>query len=253
MRTNTWFLIRELAWTDFKLRYNSLVLGYFWSLLHPFLIFGVLYLVFSVFVKIEGVPHYQLYLLLGIILWNYFAESSTNGMQSMQFKAGLISNFYLPKGIILVASNITSLLTLSLNLGVFAIFFAASSKRPAAAGGLFLVFLLELIILSFAVSLFLSSYYLKFRDLSHLWGVALQIGFWLTPIIYPVRLIPERFRWLFLWNPLARIIQDARSAVLGLDPPPIRHHLVSLAMVAVALALGIAVFIRRSARFAEEI
>ncbi len=253
MKTNSWFLIRQLAWTDFKLRYNSLVLGYLWSLLHPFLIFGVYYLVFSVFAKIGGVPHYPLYLLLGIILWNYFAESSSNGMQSMQFKAGLISNIDLPKGVILVASNFTSLLTLSLNLGVFAIFFVLSSKRPAAAGGLFLIFLLELVILSFAVSLLLSSYLLKFRDLYYLWGVALQIGFWLTPIIYPVELIPERIRWLFLLNPLARIIQDARSAVLGLNPPPLRHHLVSLAMVAVMLALGIAVFIRRSARFAEEI
>ena len=253
MRTNTWFLIRELAWTDFKLRYNSLALGYFWSLLHPFLIFGVYYLVFSVFAKIGGVPHYPLYLLLGIILWNYFAESSSNGMQSMQFKASLISNIYLPKSVILIASNFTSLLTLSLNLGVFALFFALSSKRPAAAVGFFLVFLLELIILSFAASLLLSSYFLKFRDLYYLWGVALQIGFWLTPIIYPVELVPERFRWLILLNPLARIIQDARSAVLGLAPPPLRHHLVSLAMVAAALVLGIAVFVRRSSRFAEEV
>jgi len=253
MRTNTWFLVRELAWTDFKLRYNSLVLGYSWSLLHPFLIFGVFYLVFSVFVKIEGVPHYQLYLLLGIILWNYFAESTTGGMQSMQFKAGLISNIYIPKGIILVASNFTSLLTLFLNLCVFAVYFAVSSGTPAAAGGVFLFVLFELVVLSFAVSLLLSSFYLKFRDLAHLWGVALQIGFWLTPIIYPVRLIPDRLRWLFMLNPLARIIQDARSALLGLEAPSPRHHLVSLAMVAVALVLGIVVFTRRSARFAEEI
>jgi ABC-2 type transport system permease protein len=253
MRSNAWFLVRELAWTDFKLRYNSLVLGYLWSLLNPLLIFGVLYLVFSVFVKIEGVPYYRLYLLLGIILWTYFAEATTSGMQAMKFKAGLISNIYLPKGIILAASNFTSLLTLSLNLVVFAVFFAVSSEKPAAVGGLFFVFLLELVVLSFAVSLLLSSYFLKFRDLSHLWGVALQIGFWLTPIVYPVQVIPRRLRGLFLWNPLARIIQDARAALLGLPVPPLRHQLVSLAMVAFTLVLGIAVFVRRSARFAEEI
>ena len=253
MRSNTWFLVRQLAWTDFKLRYNSLVLGYFWSLLHPLLMFGVFYLVFSVFVKIEGIPHYQLYLLIGIILWSYFAESTTNGMQSMQYKAGLISKVYVPKGIILAASNITSLLTLSLNLCVFAVFFAASAAKLIDQAWLFLLSLLELVALSFAVSLLLSSYYLKFRDLSHLWTVALQVGFWLTPIIYPVGFIPGRLRWLFLWNPLARIIQDARSALLGLEAPPMSHHLVSLAIVAAVLALGIAVFVRRSARFAEEI
>lgn len=253
MRTNTWFLIGELAWTDFKLRYNSLVLGYLWSLLHPLLIFGVLYLVFSVFIKIEGIPHYPLYLLLGIILWSYFAESTTNGMQSMQVKAGLISKVNMPKEIILAASGITSLLTLFLNLGVFAVFFAASSASLPSQAWLFIVFLLEFIVLSFAISLFLSSYYLKFRDLSHLWGVALQIAFWLTPIVYPVQAIPPRFRWLFQCNPLARIVQDARSALLGLETLPLGHHLVSLAMVTTTLALGAAVFARRSARFAEEI
>jgi ABC-2 type transport system permease protein len=253
VRSNTWFLVSQLAWTDFKLRYNSLVLGYFWSLLHPLLMFGVFTLVFSVFVKIEGIPHYPLYLLLGIILWNYFAESTTSGMQSIQFKAGLISKVYVPKGIILAAANITSLLTLFLNMGVFAIFFAASAAKLTAQGWLFFLSLFELFALSFALSLLLSSYYLKFRDFSYLWSVALQVGFWLTPIIYPVGFIPRGWRWLFFWNPLARIIQDGRAALLGLEAPSVGHHLVSLAMVAAALALGIAVFVRRSARFAEEI
>jgi len=253
MRTNTWFLIRQLAWTDFKLRYNNLVLGYVWSLLHPLLVFAVLYLVFSVFIKIEGIPNYRLYLLLGIILWNYFAEATTSGMQAIQFKAGLISKIYVPKGIILIASNLTSLLTLGLNLGIFAIFYAVSPPRQAAAAGLFLVSLVELIVLSFAASLLLSSFYLKFRDLAYLWGVGLQIGFWLTPIIYPPRAIPGRFLWLFTLNPLARIIQDCRAALLGQGVPSLGHHFVSLALVAAGLALGAAVFSRRAARFAEEV
>ena len=96
MRKNTPFLIKELAVTDFKIRYSGSVLGYLWSLLNPLLTFAVMFVVFSVFMRFEGVEHYQLYLLLGIVLWNYFAESTGNGMTSMLYKSSLISkiNFH---------------------------------------------------------------------------------------------------------------------------------------------------------------
>src|SRR5579864_6170471 len=88
---NYWSLVRELALTDFKLKYQGSVFGYLWSLMKPLAIFGVLYLVFSVFVRIGAdIPHYPVYLLLGIVLWNYFAESTGNGMRSIVEKSDLI-------------------------------------------------------------------------------------------------------------------------------------------------------------------
>ncbi|MBN1272852.1 MAG: ABC transporter permease [Candidatus Aminicenantes bacterium] len=253
MKKNTWFLIRELAWTDFKLRYNNSILGYIWSLLVPLMIFGVLYLVFSVFMRFEGIEHYQLYLLLGLILWSYFYEATNNGMQSMHYKASLISKMNFPKWVIIVASNMTSLFTLCLNLFVFAVFFMLSSATAKVTGWMVFFYLLQLIILSFAVSLFLASFYLRFRDLSHIWSIVLQVGFWLIPIVYPVSIIPDHLRPVFFLNPLARIIQDTRSVLIYGSSPPLRHTIISFVMIVFILIPGIVIFFIRSGKFAEEV
>jgi len=253
MRKNYWFLIKELAITDFKLRYNSSILGYLWSLINPLLTFLVLYIVFSIFMRFEGAEHYQLYLLLGIILWNYFSESTTNGMSSMEYKASVISKINFPKIVIIIASNITSSLTLFLNLIVFSIFFIFSKAVPKATMFLFVLYLLELIVICFAVSLILSSYYLRFRDLSHLWSVLLQIGFWMTPIIYPIYVIPEKVRQLFFLNPMARIITDSRYVLIYDTIPTLKHNLISCFMIIILLIIGLYIFNKRSKKFAEEL
>jgi ABC-type polysaccharide/polyol phosphate export permease len=253
MRNNTWFLVKELAFTDFKLRYNNSVLGYLWSLLNPLLMFAVLYIVFSIFMRFEGVIHYQLYLLLGIILWTYFSEATNNGMQSLQFKSSLISKINFPKWIIIVSSNITSMLTLFLNLIIFTLFFIFSGVKVAWTMPLFLFYLLVLIIFTFSVSLILSAFYLKFRDLMHIWGVILQIGFWMTPIIYPIAMIPENVKQILFLNPMARIIIDSRAVLIYDSIPTLRHNLITVAIVIVFLIIGLLVFKMRSTKFAEEI
>ena len=147
-RKNTIFLLTQLALTDFKLRYNNSVLGYLWSLLNPLLIFSVYYLVFSVFMRFEGVSHYQLYLLLGILLWNYFAESTLNGMASIQYKSSLISKINFPKWIIVVASNLTSVLTLVINILIFSVFFILSGVSFFSGMPFFVICLAQLILLA---------------------------------------------------------------------------------------------------------
>ena len=246
MKKNTWFLIKELAITDFKLRYNSSVLGYLWSLLNPLLIFGVLYIVFSIFMRFEGIEHYQLYLLLGIILWTYFSEATTNGMISMQYKASLISKINFPKWIIIVASNITAFFTLLLNLIVFCVFFIFSKAAPTWTIWLFLFYMIQLIFLSFSISLILSSFYLKYRDLTHLWSVILQIGFWLTPIIYPISIIPEKIRQLIFLNPMTRIITDSRQVLIYSQIPTLRNNIITSIMILILLIIGILILFCKS-------
>ena len=251
--THTLFLLKQLALTDFKLRYNNSILGYLWSLLNPLLIFSVYYLVFSVFMKFGGVAHYQLYLLLGILLWNYFAESTSNGMASIQYKSSLISKINFPKWIIVVASNLTSMLTLLINVLIFSVFFVLSGASFFSGMPFFVLCLIQLVLLSLGVSFLLSSFYLKFRDLMHIWGILTQMLFWLTPIIYPVKLIPLSIRHLFMLNPMARIIEDSRDVLIYGRIPGFRDSILSMAIILMILVVGILIFNKRSKRFAEEI
>ena len=203
--------------------------------------------------RFEGIEHYQLYLLLGIILWTYFSEATTNGMISMQYKASLISKINFPKWIIIVASNITAFFTLLLNLIVFCVFFIFSKAAPTWTIWLFLFYMIQLIFLSFSISLILSSFYLKYRDLTHLWSVILQIGFWLTPIIYPISIIPEKIRQLIFLNPMTRIITDSRQVLIYSQIPTLRNNIITSIMILILLIIGILIFKKKSSKFAEEI
>lgn len=252
-RDNTLFLLGQLSLTDFKLRYNNSILGYFWSLLNPLMVFSVYYLVFSVFMRFEGVSHYQLYLLLGILLWNYFAESTLNGMASIQYKSSLISKINFPKWVIVVASNLTSMLTLLINIMIFSLFFVLSGASFFFGMPFFILCLIQLILLSLGVSFLLSSFYLKFRDLMHIWEILTQMLFWLTPIIYPINMIPASIRPIFILNPMARIIEDSRGVLIYGKVPGLSDSLITMLMVLVVLAAGIYVFNKRSRKFAEEI
>src|SRR5258708_29457521 len=116
-------LVRQLVKTDFKLRYQGSVLGYIWSLLRPLLLFLILYLVFTVFLPVgKGVPHYPVYLLLGIVLWNFFNEVTSGSVGAIVDKGDLIRKLNFPKYNIIVAVALSALINLFLNFIVIAIF-----------------------------------------------------------------------------------------------------------------------------------
>ena len=124
-------LIRELAITDFKIKYQGSVLGYVWSLAKPLAMFGVLYLVFTVFVRVGStIPHYALYLLLGIVLWNYFAETTMTSMRSISDKGDMMRKVYFPRITIILSASISSTITLLLNMIVVIIFLIFARINP---------------------------------------------------------------------------------------------------------------------------
>lgn len=248
---NHLFLVNQFTVTDFKLRYSHSVLGYLWSLLNPLLMFGVLYLVFSVFMRFGAVEHYQVYLLSGIVLYTFFNETTSAGMISLFTKSSLLDKVKFPRIIIPLSSTLTNTITLFLNLLILLVFtlFSGVSLHFTALFGL-LTFI-ELIVLALGVSLFLCSFYLKFRDLTHIWGVILQLGFWATPIIYPVEIVPPKYHILFKINPMARLIHNFRTVVIMGKIPGGRNVLINLVMVLLVFAVGLAVFQKRQKYFAE--
>lgn len=253
-RKNYLYLITVMAITDFKVKYDNSALGYFWSLLKPLLMFGTLYLVFSVFVR-WNVENYKLYLLLGIILWNFLAEVTLNSMVLLEGKASIIKKIYFPRWIVVIASSLTSLLTLLLNMGVFFIFFIFSGAPFHASAFLLVLYLVELYILSVGAALLLCALYPKFRDIHHIWEVFVQLGFWVTPIIYPISIVPQKYHAFIFINPMAKIIQGVRQAIIG--PPGdfagFTHHLVILSAAAVFFLAGLTLFNKLSRSFAEDL
>lgn len=234
-------MILALAWTDFKLRYHGSFLGYLWTLIKPLIMFGIIYVVFSTIMNVP-VEHYQVYLLLGIILWNFFLEGTQMGLSSLLAKAGLISKVYFPRVLIIIASTISSLITFLLNFLIFLFFLFLNRIEFDFSMLFFPVYLLELYLMILGISLILSVLYIRFRDLSHIWEILLQIGFWATPIIYPLELIPAQYHSLIYLNPLTRIIHYSRVVFLQGHVPDLKYNFIAFMASLSIFILGCLIF-----------
>ena len=257
-RTRT--LVRELAITDFKMKYQGLALGYIWSLAKPLMLFTVLYFVFTRLIRLgDAVPNYALYLLLGVILWTYFFESTLVAMASVVERRDLIRKVYFPRIVIPVATSITSLITLGLNLLVVFVFIGVTGIGFRITLPLFLLLLLELYVLSLGFSLLLAALYVKFRDLRPIWEVGLQLLFYASPIIYPLTLVPTRVARLMALSPIAQIIEDSRKllitpkAMSTFDYVHFPLGLIPYIIPPAVLILGYWYFESTAAKFAEEL
>lgn len=252
MRHNYINLTKEMALSDFKLRYHDSLLGIFWSFLKPLLIFGVLFLVFSIFIRFT-IKNYALYLLLGIILWNFFVEATIFSLNGIFQKAPLIKKITFPRTIIVVSSTLTALLSFFFNIVVFSIFFIASRVSVSWTILLAFVFIIELYFIALGTSFLISALAAKFKDIRHIWEVLLQLGFWITPIIYSIEMIPQKFHWFVYLNPLTRVIQYSREAILQQRVSNLDGMFTLFLMTATIFIGGYVVYKKRSPSFAEEL
>lgn len=255
-------LLSELVRTDFKLRYQGSVLGYAWSLLRPLLLFIILYVVFVKFLKIgNGVPHYPIYLLLGIVLWNFFNEMTGQSIGSIVSRGDLIRKIRIPRWIIVLSSSLSSLINLFLNLIVVVVFMLINHVDLLKTTLWLPLVLLEVYIFALGISLFLSAAYVKYRDVNYIWEVIIQGGFYMTPIIYPLSKITNlTLQKILILNPMAQTIQDARYSVIThqtLTGHKIFaggwHELIPFFIVIVVFVSSLLYFKKESKYFAENI
>ena len=168
-------LIWVLAWGEFKQRYKNSVLGYFWSLLEPLLMLVVLYVVFSNLMRIQ-VEYYQLFLLLGIILWNFLSRATSMGLNAILGKPGMVQKIYFPREILVISSCITALLMSIFESLVF-IAFMAVFQVPLSANLIYVPLILVLLFLvSLGLSLALAALNVFYRDVQFIWAVLLRPG-----------------------------------------------------------------------------
>lgn len=255
-------LLRELVRTDFKLRYQNSILGYLWSLLRPLMIFLILYIVFTKFLKVgKNIEHYPVYLLLGILLWNFFVEVTMGGVTAIVGKGDLIRKINFPKYVIILSVVIAALINLSLTSVVIVIFMIVGHVTVSWQILILIPLILELIVFALACAFFLSALFVRYRDISYIWEVVIQAAFYATPILYPLSRIPNQYAKILILSPMAQIIQDSRYVLVTHQTEIITNlyggdkfiWLIPLGIVFFVVLFSSIYFRKRSKLFAEEV
>ena len=256
-------LLHELVVTDFKLRYQGSTLGYLWSVIKPIFLFAILYVVFGIFMRgNQGIDHYPVYLLLGIVLWSFFAEATSQGLQSIVARGDLIRKINFPKYIIIISGTISALINLAINLVVVAVFMLINGVTFSWSALMVVPLVIELYVFALGIASLLSAMNVKYRDVGYLWEIFLQAAFYATPILYALQMVQSikpSIAQLLLLNPAAQIIQDARYFLVTdktLTLFTMSHwwkELIPLCIVLVVLLAGVVYFKKHSKNFAEEI
>ncbi len=263
-------LLRELVRTDFKLRYQGSVLGMMWSVLKPLMLFAIMYIVFVRFLKFgANIPHFAVSLLLAQTLWGFFQETASQGMMAIVGRGDLLRKIKFPKYIVVVSSSVSAFINLAISLVIVALFMLINGVPLRWTMLIFPIVVVELYVFSLGVAFILSSMYVKFRDICHIWDVFMQMWFYVTPIIYPISMIANAgttamatIAKVIMLNPMAQIIQDARYTLIGKTDtvwsligsgPWSLLKLIPVLSVIAIFVLGVVIFKRASKTFTEEL
>ncbi|MCU1349828.1 MAG: putative O-antigen export system permease protein rfbA [Acidobacteria bacterium] len=213
-------LLRELTHRDLTVRYKRSFLGFFWTMLHPLLLMLIFAVVFSGLFR-TGAPHYETYFLSAYVAWNFFAQTTVNAMASVAWNGPLMKRVRVPASIFTISTIVSGLVNLGLSLVVlFGIMLAVGA--PLHATLIFLpVSLLIVGIFTLGVSLALTAVSIFFGDVREMVQAGMPALMYLTPIIYPISVVPDRYRWLFKLNPLVYIVEIVRDPIYyGIIPSP---------------------------------
>ena len=243
-------LIWTLVRTDFKARYHGTFGGFVWALLKPMSMFVVLMGVFSFLFASK--PTYKLDLIVGLFLWDFFAEGTKSGLISLAAKGFLLTKARVQPWILVVTSIANALITLAVFSVVMTIFLVgAGHPLTLVAMGAYAAYCAALTAIVIGFSLAASVLFLRYRDLNQVWDVALQAGFFIAPIIYPLEILPERFHfYLYIWPPTP-VIEFSRSALVAGVMPTMTGHVYLAIDAAVCLIVGAVIFRWLSPRAAE--
>ncbi|MDL2289558.1 ABC transporter permease [Clostridia bacterium OttesenSCG-928-F22] len=240
-------LIAQLVSRDLKTKYRRSILGFLWSLLNPLLTMLVLTMAFS-FIMGNKTPNYHLHVLTGLLVYNFFSESTTLAMNSIVSNSTLINKVYIPKYVFPVSKIVFSFVNMLISL-VAVIVVALFSGIPVTWSWLLLPLpLLYTAVFALGLGMFLSAITVFFRDILHLYGVLLQAWMYLTPIIYPMSQAPQLISFM-KFNPLFHYVGYVRELLIGGTVPGLKANAVCLGIGLVALLIGVVVFYKKQDRF----
>lgn len=241
-------LFVALVTQDIKLKYRNSFLGILWSLLNPLLMMVVLSVVFMTLFENE-IQYYSLYVLSARILYQFFSESTTFAMDSIQVNSHLIQKVYVPKYFFPLTKIFSSFVTTLISLLTIVIMMIIYGIPFTWMKLLFIVPMIYLFGISAGIGLLLSSINVFFKDVKHFYSVLLMILMYMTPMFYPVSIIPDNLMPIIMMNPLYHVIEMFRGIVMYGLMPSISLQLFSLFYMIIYSMLGLFVFYKTQDRF----
>lgn len=242
---------RDLVWTlvgrELKVRYRRSTIGFLWTMLQPLLTMLVLSVVFSSIFRFD-IKNYPVYALAGILFWNFFNQSIVSAMNSLKGNAALLTKLPVPKAVFPLATTISGVINFLLALvPLFAILLVTG--HPLKPALLFLpVAILISALFTLGAGLLLSPLAAFFSDIIEMVGVLMTLMMYMTPIFYPMAIVPEHLRWAVRFNPVRSILEVFRDPIYHGKIPPWTHLAVAVGITLVALAVGVFAFRRSSDR-----
>lgn len=245
-------LIKILTISDLKVKYQSSILGFTWSLLNPLLMMLVLYTVFSSVFRMNQ-DHLALYLLIGIVSWRFLANGTSSSMNAIVGKPSLVTKIYIPRQVLVLSSVLSSFISSLLEFLVLAVLLIVFGVHLSTNILLFPAVHVIYFLIVYGISLALAALYVYYRDLNQIWEVVMQLGFFLSPVVYPISTVPEKYLSYYMLNPVTQIMQIYRQSLLYAETPSALSLAFILLSAIVIIMLGSAIFRRLERRFAEEL
>ncbi|HEX2164916.1 MAG TPA: ABC transporter permease [Thermoanaerobaculia bacterium] len=242
-------LVLYLVLRDLKVRYRRSSIGFAWTMLQPLLSMLVLSLVFAHIFRFE-IDNYAVYALAGLLFWNFFSQSIVTSMNSLRANAGLLTKLPVPKVVFPLSTVLAGLINLMLAMVPLFVILIVTG-HPLRPSLLFLpVAIFVATLFTFGAGLLLAPLAAFFSDIVELVGVLLTLAMYMTPVFYPMDIIPESLRWAVRFNPLRSILEVFRDPIYYGKVPPVTHLAVAVGISLVAVAIGAFAFRRSSDRIA---
>ncbi|MFN5370662.1 MAG: ABC transporter permease [Bacteroidia bacterium] len=253
-------LLFLLVRRDIVTVYKQTLLGFFWFIIPPVLNALTYLVIFGLFAKVEtGADNIVLFYLIGVIAWSYFSDCINRTATTFRANASVFGKVYFPRLIVPLSSVISALIKflvqLAFLIAVIA-WFAVSGNAPNIQWNLIAVLPILLLIMMFtgmSFGLIISSLTTKYRDLSNIVPFAVQFLMYATPVIYPASFFPEKWQWIFNWNPISPLIEIFRYVLLGTDRFNLMYLGYSIAFSILCFIVGLMLFSRTERNFMDTV
>lgn len=241
-------LLGELVARDIKIKYRRSVLGVLWTLLNPLCMMIILSVVFSNLFKFD-IENFPLYILSGQVIFNFYSDATSGAMSAIIGSAALIKKVYVPKYLFVLSRVFSSTINLMASFTAMLIVMVATRTELHWTAFLFPIPLILLVLFSLGIGLILSAVTVKFRDIIHLYGIFVTGLLYLTPVIYPMSILPDWLYKVVMLNPLTNILMMFRDVMLNNSMFSLSSFLIALVEACLSLGIGLYVFYKNQDKF----